>query len=80
MNNLTAAIAAANDWLIRIRREPPLDAYELAVLNDPQRLELALCDTVTGLELLGLPDELRGDLVAALLDAAIAAGVEGIES
>jgi hypothetical protein len=79
MTDLTDAIHAANAWFIGNGYTGILDD-ERACLADPARLDEAL-DMIDDWEArVGLPGELRGDLVAALLDAAIAAGVEGIQS
>ena len=79
MNNLIDAIQTCNAWFLGNGYTGILDD-ERACLADPARLDEAL-DMVDDWEArVGLPGELRGDLVAALLDAAIAAGVEGIES
>jgi hypothetical protein len=78
-NDLTYAIQACNAWFIGNGYTMIADDQR-ACLADPARLDEAM-DMVDDWEArVGLPGELRGDLVAALLDAAIAAGVEGIQS
>lgn len=78
MTDLDLAIARVNAWLAP--RYSPLTSDQLLALRDPQRLGECL-DMIDHLQdRCGLPDGERGDIVAALLDAAIDAGVEGIES
>jgi hypothetical protein len=69
----------AHNWFL-VNGFSGIGAEERACLADPARLDEAI-DMVNDWEdRVGLPSELRGDLVSALLDAAIAAGITGIES